>query len=238
MKINATYKMYTDTKANKDPDTYSDTLHSYHHRLWSKKLPNGRYFKLEKSASPPHTLCHSSIIGDFRLSSDSIIHTYSRWKRMINIIKDIDDNEIREFYDLASTIGGYVVFPADIIDRKPTINGIRGMHPLINDRFDLTLECIRLWYLGKGNPLSEHLNRYSNFFNLFESFKGYVDFFLLNDLVDSRYENINFWLPFEGFGHRKPIPKDILEYKYYMKNTICFTRLRNKRILEWDNSNS
>jgi hypothetical protein len=36
------------------------------------------------------------------------------------------------------------------------------------------------------------------FFRLFETFKGYVDFFLLNDLVD-HHGDVKFYLPFDDF---------------------------------------
>jgi Family of unknown function (DUF6994) len=53
----------------------------------------------------------------------------------------------------------------------------------ISDRFDLTIECIRRHYPHQSSPLSETLARYDDFFAWFESFSGYVDFFLLQDLV-------------------------------------------------------
>ena len=37
----------------------------------------------------------------------------------------------------------YGLFPGNQIGRKMTINAARGCHPRINDRFDLTVECIR-----------------------------------------------------------------------------------------------
>ena len=46
----------------------------------------------------------------------------------------------------------------------------------INDRFDLTLECIRRYYLNEDSPLKETFIRYSDFL-LFKNFKGYIDFF-------------------------------------------------------------
>ena len=73
-----------------------------------------------------------------------------------------------------------------------TINGYRGFNQLIRDRFDLTLECIRLFYLQDKNPLTDVLDRYRDFFNLFTDFKGYVDFFLLQDLVTGDYQSINY----------------------------------------------
>lgn len=53
-----------------------------------------------------------------------------------------------------------------------------GFHPRIADRFDLTLECIRLHYLGLDNPLAATLLRDSGFFSPFEDFTGYLQFFL------------------------------------------------------------
>ena len=67
-----------------------------------------------------------------------------------------------------------------------TINGARGVNGKIKDRFDLTLECIRRHYTSEKSPLSDTLQRYSPFFNLFENFQGYVDFFLLQDYPISR----------------------------------------------------
>ena len=77
-----------------------------------------------------------------------------------------------------------MVFPGNQVDGKMTINGARGCHPRIRDRFDLTLECIRRHYLGEPSPLSDTLARYADFFGLFGDFAGYVDFFHLQDLVN------------------------------------------------------
>ena len=41
-----------------------------------------------------------------------------------------------------------------------TINGSRSLNRNIKDRFDLTLECIRLSYKNEINPLYDTLNRY------------------------------------------------------------------------------
>ena len=71
-----------------------------------------------------------------------------------------------------------------IIDgkKKLTINGERGWNKRIVDRFDLTLECIRRYYLDIESPLKETLERYKSFFLLFEDFRHYVEFFFLQDL--------------------------------------------------------
>jgi hypothetical protein len=75
-----------------------------------------------------------------------------------------------------------MLFPGKRIDGKMTINGARGFHPKIKDRFDLTVECIRRHYRAEDSPLSDTLSRYADFFALFRNFEGYVEHFLLQDL--------------------------------------------------------
>ena len=53
-----------------------------------------------------------------------------------------------------------------------TTNVSRGINPSIKDTFDLTLECIRRFYLNENSPLSHTLRRYSLFFSLFQILKG------------------------------------------------------------------
>lgn len=229
MNIDVKIKMYSDSN-KKDPDTFSEILHKYHGLLWEKILPNGCLFDLEKSTSSPYYFKSSVLNNKYIFSSDSIIHTYSRRQSMQKIVEKFPVESIEDFFDLASTIGGYIIFPANKVDNKLTINQIRGIHPKINDRFDLTLECIRLWYLGIESPLYNHLERYKDYFEMFANFKGYVDFFLLNDMVDEKYEKVNFWLPFKDFNGRKPIPLDEKEYGYYIDKITSFVNARNHRI--------
>jgi len=231
--------MHSDTPP-KDADTWSPTLRNYHQVLWSKVLPNGKIFDLTSSQKPPYYHYHSSDLGDFCLSSDAIIHTYSKWRRksMVTIIETFPKAEIDAFYNLSNTIGSYILFPANKIEGIQTINQARGMMTYkIGDRFDLTLECIRRSYLGIENPLSAHINGYSNFFKLFENFQGYVNFFLLDDLIDMDTGKIRFWLPFTEFGERDAVPTSTEEYREYMKNASEFAKARNIRIAEWANIN-
>ena len=44
-----------------------------------------------------------------------------------------------------------------------TINGARGFSRQISDQLDLTMECIRLYYLDLQSPLYETLKRYDSF---------------------------------------------------------------------------
>ena len=230
MIIDVNFNFYLDTPKGKDPDSYSDTLRRYHKLLWNKPLPNGTLFNLDLKT--PKILHHKSQLGEFYLSSDSLAHDYSKWKSTEHIIKKIPKTEIENFFNLGCTIGGYTIFPSNRIDNQMTINGSRGINKKIKDRFDLTLECIRRFYLNEDSPLLETLSRYKDFFKLFDDFKGYVDFFLFQDLVQSNYSSINYFLPSNNFNN-SPIPNDIQEYKVYRKNMTEFINKRSKRIFEY-----
>ncbi len=228
-KIDITFDFRSDTPVGKDPDSHSPTLRKYHKFLWSKPLPSGTMFTLS-DATPNIYLHHNSELGEFFLSSDSAIHTFSRWPSMTAIISQINGEEIELFRKLAYTMGSMMIFPGNRIDGKATINGARGFHPLIKDRIDLTLECIRRYYKNESSPLQDALSRYSNFFSLFENFKGYVEFFLLQDLVSSDYSTIKFFMPFEDF--KSPVvPTTVDEYESYKQLAIEFVKKRNQRIL-------
>ena len=225
--IDIKFDSHSDTPLGKDPDSFSPTLRNYHRILWSKPLPSGVYFNLNHQI--PKVLYHNSQLGEFILSSDAIGHTYRKWKMMAPIIKNLSSDEVSHFAALCRTIGGYIIFPAKKVDNKMTINGSRGLNKNIKDRFDLTLECIRLHYSNSTSPLSETFKRYGDFFDLFIDFKGYVDFFLLQDLVDQDYSSIKFWIPFNSFDD-SPMPKNIDEYRIFKGNLMSFIANRNNRI--------
>ncbi len=161
------------------------------------------------------------------MASDAITHSYKNHKRKKWLTEQIE-TDVNEIFNAGSTIGGYTVFPGNRIDRKHTINQARGVHSLIDDRFDITLECIRLYYLGMDSPLYDTLLRYKSFFSLFEDFKGYVQFFLLDDLVDDNHY-VRFYLPFDDFNSR-PIFSTVNDYLTYKTGVINFIKARNSRI--------
>ena len=226
--IDTSFDVRTDTPPGRDPDTYSATLQGYHQRLWSKRLPSGETFSLATTTMGVY-LSHKSQIGEFRLSSDSMIHTYTQTKRMASVIRQVPAPLPTMFYELACTIGSFIIFPSNRIDKKMTINGARGCNSKIQDRFDLTLECIRRHYLGIGSPLSETLERYSDFFELFGNFRSYVEFFLLQDLVSEDGTEVRFHLPFDEF-QRSAFPLTVEEYVEYAAKAMTFIRSRNARI--------
>ncbi len=226
--IDINFCFLDDTPTGKDPDSYSPTLRSYHKHLWSKSLPSGKIFTLDDTTQGSY-LHHKSDLGEFFLSSDSAIHTFTKLSSMAWIITKLEDGEAESFRRLSYTIGGMIIFPSNRVDGKATINGARGMHPKIKDRIDLTLECIRRHYSKDISPLSDVIGRYSDFFALFNNFRGYIEFFLLQDLVNPDFSAINFLAPFNDF-QTSPLPGTFDEYKAYKARTINFIVYRNKRI--------
>jgi len=214
----------------KDPDSASPTLKRYHKLLWSKPLPSGEKFVLVDAGAGRY-LKHESSIGTFFLSSDSVLQTFTRWKSMAPIIGQMSQAENEEFQRITYSIGGMILFPGNRVDRKMTINGARGMNEAIADRFDLTLECIRRHFRDESSPLGSVLERYADFFALFGDFRGYVSFFLLEDIVTPSGE-VRFFIPFDNFNS-PPRPTDLATYLKFREQTIQFNQARNRRITLW-----
>lgn len=227
MLIDTSFDFRTDA-TGLDPDTSSPTLRLYHKLLWSKQLPNGRPFTLDDSMRGAY-LYHSSDVGEFFLCSDSVIATFTRWVSLRPITSLFTEEENEAFRAIGYTIGGMMIFPGNRIDGKQTINGARGFNRKIADRFDLTLECIRRHYLSQRSPLSETLARYRDFFALFEDFRGYIEFFMLQDLVTDDGSSVRFFMPFDDFK-TPSVPRDSDTYKDYRRLSIDFIKARNCRI--------
>jgi hypothetical protein len=81
--IDTTFDFRSDTPPGLDPDTYSPTLRRYHQLLWNKPLPGGVPFVLD--ITTPRYLHHLSELGEFWLSSDTVIPSFSRWLRKSSI---------------------------------------------------------------------------------------------------------------------------------------------------------
>ncbi|MDR2382681.1 MAG: hypothetical protein LBD76_02220 [Prevotellaceae bacterium] len=229
--IDTSYNFKTDSKGE-DPDSASPTLRKYHKILWSKSLPNGKDFELSDKQHGVY-LYHKSDLGEFCLGSDTIAPSYKHHKRKQWLIQQVV-KEADELSDAGSTIGGYTIFPCKRIDGNHTINQARGCNTLIDDRFDLTLECIRRFYSGQTSPLYDTLLRYEKFFELFGNFTGYIHFFLLDDLVDENLQ-IKFYLPFNDFKS-PPTFSGIEDYLLYKEGIMNFVRKRNERVKNYEQS--
>jgi hypothetical protein len=230
MLIDTSFDFRTDASGG-DPDTYSPTLQLYHKLLWSKTLPSGRLFNLDDTVRGAY-LHHSSALGEFFLCSDSIIPTFTRWGSLRRITGQFTEEDNEAFRRIGYTIGGMMVFPGNRIGGKQTINGARGFNRKIADRFDLTLECIRRHYVVGRSPLGETLARYRDFFRLFEDFRGYIEFFMLQDLVTEDHSAVRFFMPFDDFN-TPSVPRDRDTYKEYRRLSIEFIEARNLRIANW-----
>jgi hypothetical protein len=228
--IDIAFNFRSDTPPGRDPDSRSPTLRRYHKLLWSKPLPSGVVFELVDT-TPGVYLHHRSEVGEFRLSSDSVIPTFRKEARISHILERIPE-ELATFYRIGYTMGGMMLFPKTRIGGHMNINQARGFHPRIKDRFDLTVECIRRHYLGEESPLSGPLARYADFFQLFGDFRGYVEFFLLQDLVTDDCSAVKFSLPFEGF-RPWPVPDSVAAYLGYRELAVAFIEARNQRIRAW-----
>ena len=217
-----------------DPDSKSPTLRNYHKLLWSKRLPNGDFLDLQNGEAQNDNLTWQN----FNFGSDSIINVYlhnTRIKLFIEQIKtEIEKTqnykEFRENYLRKSyTIGGCMIFPK--VNKEISINCQRGINRFIKDRFDLTLECIRRYYNSDfDNPLGITLKENSAFFDLFVDFKGFVDFFLLQDLVLEDYSEIKLFLQNDLTFTKDPRPQLVADWFVFYKNQMEFLRKRNIRI--------
>lgn len=211
-----------------DPDRYSPTLRRYHRIVWSKPLPDGTPFTLVDGGVRGY-LRHESHRGRFLLSSDTIHRTFARHLKVKHILARLPAHDIEAALRRGYRMGGMILFPGNQVDRKPAINQARGLNAKLQDRFDLALECIRRHYAGEPNLLDATLGRYSDFFELFGSFRGYVDFWLLNDLVTDDYRAIRFWTDFDDFAS-SPLPRDLESYLDYRERMLRFVDARNARI--------
>lgn len=214
---------------NLDPDASSPTLLRCHQVLWSKRLPSGRQFELIPLTQVPYALLHDSDLGRFRLTSDTVLPTFARRPGMQAIIGQLAPADVNTLETLRYTIGGMILWPGNQVDGKWTINQARGCSGKIADRFDLTVECIRRHYDGDtGHPLAGTFQRYNSFFDLFGNFAGYIDFWLLNDLVDED-GTVKLFLPSEDFT-LPAIPTCLADYVAFREHTIEFVTARNERI--------
>lgn len=228
MIIDTTFDFRTDAPPGRDPDSHSPTLRRYHQLLWSKPLPSGVLFELD-ATTPGHYLFHRSALGQFGLSSDAVMASYTRHIAMAPIIAQFSEQEHAAFNTSGYTIGGMMVFPSNRVDGKITINGARGFLRRIADRMDLTLESIRRHYRGEPSPLGTTLARYADFFALFEDFRGYVDFFLLQDLVTVDGTSVRFFMTFDDF-ESPAMPRNAETYREFRRLSIEFIEARNRRI--------
>ena len=224
--VDVSFDFRSDTPEGRDPDSFSPALKLHHQYLWSRRTPNGTALEWVPRGRSAY-LVHGD--GDSRIivASDTIASSHR--KKLSHLYDQVDWQINEAFHATGYTIGGMLVFPLNPWPVKgQTINQRRGTSHEIQDRIDLTLECIRLYYSDQQSPLAETLGRYRDFFDLFVNFDGYVRFFVLDDLVRAD-GTISFFRRFDGFDGR-PLPRDLPEYLDYREKALEFVNARNARI--------
>jgi hypothetical protein len=224
-----------------DPDQTSERLYQWQRSLWGRPVPGVEQFQLDVAYRGRYELDLTTAGGGrFRLGSDGIITTWtspgwaSRYEFGADLVAEIAA-DTDNFYRIASTIGGYIVFPLNNPDQTGhTINQARGVHPSIADRFDLTLECIRRHYNDRDedSPFRDRLAYYGDFFDLFGTFDTYVRFFLLDDLLTpdrSAVRSLMSGDPLSGFT-APALAATATQYAQFRSNSIAFVTARNDRI--------
>ena len=224
--VDTSFDVRTDA-GGKDADQNSMTMRRYHRILWSKELPNGEVLELRNEKNK--YLCWR----DFSFGSDSMTTSFRyKDKKGIELKKEVAARVpdygvyIEDYLKRASTIGGYIIFPT----HQNNMNGMRGMNIYIKDRWDLTMECIRRFYNDEKSPLSDTLERDRQFFALFNDFKGFVDFFYLQDCVSEDYSRVVFWQKDCSLKKTVPLPKDADEYFYWIQKELEFVERRAGRM--------
>lgn len=221
--IDVDFFFFDDTPEGEDPDSASPTLRLYHRLLWSKPLPDGRPFILSQPAAKAPYLVYEADGLRISFGSDTIATRHAR--ALHHFFSQIAEEENEAFLRRSYTICGFTIFP-----RHPnSINQLRGRHPRIQDRWDLTLEAIRRHYEGGRSPLSDVLARNAAFFALFGSFRGYVEHFLFQDFLDSS-GRVRMLLPFDDFT-KPPLPTDLATYRAYRAANLELFEARRNRIL-------
>ncbi|WP_413250214.1 DUF6994 family protein [Sinomonas flava] len=222
--IDVDYFFFADTPPDKDPDSHSPTLRRYHQLLWSKPLPDGRPFELHAGRARSPYLVYEADGARIVLGSDTIATRHRR--KLFRLYEQLPDEVNDAFLRRSYTICGFMVFPVS----RGSLNQNRGTHPRIQDRWDLTLEAIRRFYDGGPSPLASTMDRHAGFFELFGSFAGYIDHFVLGDFVDESGA-VRFLLPFDDF-QGPVLPSDLPTYERYRQDSLALFEARRLSILK------
>lgn len=150
--------LYRPTRAGRqrDPDSVHAGLRESHRILLSRPLPNGDSWSFQpargwylKSVEP-----RTGEPLEWSVGSDNFATTHTN--ALPGMAEKIPGYENRHLHEFCQ-VGGYIVFPNGLEQTRPTkvrprkwtLNQAKGCDRRISDRFDLTLEAIRLFFDGK-----------------------------------------------------------------------------------------
>lgn len=236
---------YQDECPERDPDSHSPRLKADHQLLWTKLLCDGEVFNPQVPEEPQerrgnYLMFEQTPDKSFTVGSDAITNSYTRWGAPRSLVKakaDLSGEQKLRYLNPPYTIGSAMIWPVRKI-HQPTLNTARGMRRKIADRMDLTLECIRRHYAEEpGSPLDDVTTNYGDFFELFCTFKQFVEFFHLQDLVTPEGK-IDFFLGEEDKNFDRPgVPATKDEYIRIREASLKFIRLRGQRMADWVEKN-
>ncbi|MFJ5695931.1 DUF6994 family protein [Arthrobacter sp. NPDC093125] len=241
------YKTDTPAQTKPDPDSDSQLLRWDNELLWSKELPSEDVFAPKVTSRTKEYLIFTDANTERHCyGSDAITTSYTAWikakrprsRALVNAIEGLTPAQKIRYLNPPYTIGSAMIWPLRSKD-LPTMNTARGRRLLIADRIDLTLESIRRHYANEpGSPLADVTTAYKDFFELFGTFKGFVDFFHFQDLIvaGSDYQGIEYFLKPNNFK-RSGTPATTLEYIEYRENVLAFIEKRSERMAKWVKEN-
>lgn len=231
----------------RDPDSWHKDLRAFHRILWSRPLRTGDAwsFTPTRGSYLRCTQRRDSAPQEWSIGSDNFATTHtSALPGMAAALPGYERQHLHEF----CSIGGYIAFPngkfqtreTRSVSRKWTINQARGCDRSISDRFDLTLEAIRLYFTGvvarDKNPIGDVLDAYGWFFDFFgtgdEGFSAYVDYFFLGPMVSRGGVK-----PLYGgtLNFDDALPRHESGYRQYIKAQATVVRERAELITGWWN---
>lgn len=208
-----------------DADKYSENLYLELARLF---YPNSNV----KNISNTWTILYN----DFRLGSD-----YIGPSRTLAFKAGYSGSEIFEFFKVARTIGGHMLWPRNGV--KGSINTVRGFSSY-KDRIDLMLFAIKLWYEKKEDLISidtirkvlndkvtkKWLSIFNNDNN--KPFENFINYFKLNAFVNDNYDVYDLTTYDNGnmeilMDDKQTIPKDYMTFKKYVEGNLFCIKKRN-----------
>jgi len=215
-----------------NPNTDSETLRKYHRLLWNRELPNGQLMELEWGGSDNRLFLWNGM----KFASEYLTTAFiGRWsdspfQGVLDAVVDSTPDYrsyVEGYLHDFNTIGGFVILPVQLIGLRRVFT-MKSRKPL-HGRWDLMLECIRRHYAGEDNLLSDACRRDIEFLNLFVDFEGYVQFFYLQDCLDSATGKVKFWIG-DGDLRNDTLPRDVEEYRKWIEAQREFVKARNIRI--------
>ncbi len=230
----------SDDKNYSDPDATSLELYQALQRIFQNRhFPNGYYISETKITRAYHNYGLRWLIKNQATQTVLVMNMGADYfgisRKWVKLLAGFSDGDVRDMLRMARLIGGHMIFPRNIQNLLsdehtgglPSVNTNRGGRPMY-DRTDLFLLDLANYYVGQPYRTKAIL-KFRDFFDLFQSFKGFIDFFDLGVFVNQKYEVVNLQL-------NEPFP----EKSNLLDNSqlLCFPTTKEMAQQLVDHSNS